>query len=150
MKNKIVEMLGGKVHRAVEAMILGLEKMGNTKWFEVDMGTYGANSWLYKRCIGCAATCSLVHVAGKTPEWEDLVSSETRGEFVGATWQDIENFEETIDALRRGETNKVFELFGYNDLLMHNVELPKLETHNWKEGLPAYKEFHKYLLEKNI
>lgn len=125
----------------IMAMVKGLKRPK----VEVDMDDYGyyrTEQDGTKVCCGCAATNTVCRIAEIkfTPETVSEVSR--RAEAVKSDYDFFSDFEYAIDDLRRGwikSYNLSADALGIAEITNHkNLELPELETNNYKENLHYY------------
>ena len=146
---KITDIIS-KPSEAVDAMIAGLRRQSRRKNFEIKMATYGSS--VGKICFGCAATCTIQELAHKNLPPESMSLEMLRAEFLGFNTVDLSEFESVINNLRNGYVYHILSYFEVKQELIDEVQhssfyitLPVLDTHNWKEKLPPYVKFSKYL-----
>ena len=143
MQNKIFESKT-KALTAKEIILSMCDGLENAP-HRVEMNTFGKVK--YGVCFGCAATATICRIGGYTQR--DLLLSS--GRFSGTidrkklTGGDlVHKFEDAIEELRTGDVegyNWYARAWGFAQIhLPEGFELPYLYTHNWREGLPKYRE----------
>lgn len=163
------ELCDGKMWRAVEAMIVGLETQSKREDFHVNMTTFGTvackssfgtfkaeeyHSKTNTVCFGCAATCAVQQLTGinfYTHHTVDKIIQ--RAELVSTSYNDLNDFETAIDDLRESDLLMLSQYMGVDidviSVKLYN-QLPVLESNNWRDGLPKYKVLLRYLKWRNI
>lgn len=152
--NHFVKLCDGKIWRAVEGMIVGLETQDARPDFMIHMGTYGGTHHGLAGpdyCYGCAATATVQQLSGVNHTTDcNIAYKESRASLVHAPVDELIKFEQTIDALRSGYLGPLFDLFKKDRQLVLFRNLPRLHTCNWKTGLPAYRELLHDLKTKDL
>jgi hypothetical protein len=143
--NQLIVDAGGKASDVIDAMIQGLQNIPEN--FKINMGTYG-NS-IDEVCYGCAATCAVMRISGKTFAPGNILSSILRSKITGYSEFEEKQFERAIDELRLGNHFLLGYLVGV-DLPEPNIPLDELETHNWGKLLPAYEAYRDQLREAGL
>ena len=124
----------------VMAMVNGLKKVH----VRVNMDNFGT----YERedeervCYGCAATNTICEIGGVVFTPDTILGRDARRRALDSNYNFIMYFEESIDALRRGNID-IYNYYakGYGDLAelpIPVVPLPKLNTEDYLQKLPAY------------
>ncbi len=160
VKTTCRDLCEGKMYKALEAMLAGLEAAEQRDDFVIDMWSYGhvANEkrdWDEPyddaahdgKCHGCAATCALMQLTGKQFGADELpgysggarASWGRQAELCGLDQEDLEQFEMAIDQVRVG---KLWPLQAY--MHVSPVELEEallgfggtigLPNCNWRNG----------------
>lgn len=169
------ELCDGKVWRALEAMITGLETQSKRDDFRIHMRTFGEtlafNAWAaHSRsqfipsrssiCFGCAATCTIQQLTAKnfTPNI-DISGRYERARFLDVNTFDLASFEKAVDEMRAGNFVSILDYMGY-DISESNKNrimciklwgyLPGLTTEGWQDNLPSYRVVLRYLKYRNI
>lgn len=139
------ELCDGKVWRAVEAMIDGIQAQDQRSDFKIDMHTFGdVKSGI---CFGCAATCAVQQLAGVNLTATNI---HDRHETLNIDMNDMLAFEHAINVLRLGALGILFGYFKKERSLVGFRHLPVLHTFNWREGLTHYRTLLTALKEFDI
>lgn len=114
-----IKELAPKPSDALKAMVDGVrnyEELG----LELDMGTFGCVQSMH--CFGCAATCTLLKMCGKTArECAGDVSYGIRGygdlryPLADESPYRLKEFEDALDRARRGRLEDLFHWYGVRD-----------------------------------
>jgi hypothetical protein len=146
--NAVVALADGKASKVVRAICDGLLEADQRDDFVVDMDTFGEGD--YGMCFGCAATCALMKLsqAQFTPKTVD--SLRTRASVIGVSPPALSNFEHAVDVFRYGSDEAETLLALCN--VPFEVVAEYCETHswylgnkNWREQLPALRQFADFL-----
>lgn len=143
MKKSFEETVGAmSPKQIVMAMVKGLKK----EHVRVDMGYFGSTfqEGENRVCYGCAATNTICEISGVVFTPENILGRTNRRLFLETTSHFLAVFETAIDCLRRGDVKGYNAYAEGNDmpLLPEPVEkLPKLETDDYLQGLPAYVKY---------
>lgn len=160
-----------KISDIVDVMVRGIER----EWVEINMDTFGDwrfEKWMgipYKKvCIGCAATNTLCELMQEPFSLKNIQEVEKRTEKVnyGISEYDLQTFELSIDALRRGHVHGfcknlhyIAHLFNFNkrDVARlenfwstNDIDLPPLHTSTYKRRISYYKSFANELRKINL
>jgi hypothetical protein len=141
------------------AMTEGLKK----EWVKIDMQTYGA---VYKKvCFGCAATNTLCQLMGEPFNASNINNLKSRREKVnfGIDWYTLKVFEMSLDNLRLGrsrefihhliEIEKEIGIKIETDRLisiMNKINLPELDTDDYKKNLHFYEKIAAELKKEGL
>jgi hypothetical protein len=133
------ELCEGKVWRAVEAMIDGLNKYSHNPYFKIDMNTWGRTDG--NICFGCASTCALQHLTGieLTPENVHIFHERIKVENKILSNVDLMRFEAVINCLRKGYLGPLFDYFKKDRALVGFRYMTTLSTADWQLHLHEYK-----------
>lgn len=147
------ELCDGKVWRAVEAMITGLEVHSKRKDFIIDMTTYGKATGP-DICFGCAATCAVQQLCGIDLKPGTFINrkSHWRAATLKVDMSDLEYFEQAINDLRTGYETPLFDYMGVRVpiVLARKIRLPILTSYNWQHRLQPYRLLLRYLKRYDI
>lgn len=128
------ELCDGKVWRAVESMIDGLIVQDQRQDFKIDMNTFGF--FHDEICFGCAATCSIQHLAGINLTINNIREKHNT---LSIDRYDMLEFEHAINALRKGALGLLFDYFMKDRSLVGFRNLPVLYTGTWKKYISEYR-----------
>jgi hypothetical protein len=142
-----IRELAPKPSDAIKAMLDGLAELprGN---FIVDMGTYGRADG--EICYGCAATCAVHKLAGKTPD-PSYIYQAARPYRLDLEPIQLEYFEEAINLFRMGMPWTLFDFYGLMDPVVLEEEFtvaqPWMMTNqNWRGHLRFVREYQQRLV----
>lgn len=156
------ELCEGKMWRAVEAMIVGLETQSKREDFIINMSLFGEYSEKRTVCFGCAATCAVQQLTGI-----NLTASNIRQlghpAALNTEYEDTIAFEGAIDNLRTGYIDELAEYFNLLSVdvrcsALHRLSvhyesidyLPMLNSQDWEEKLHRYRVLLRYLKWRDI
>lgn len=113
----------------------------------IDMDTFGmvrlsTQNRSRTTCFGCAATNTICQISGKKFTARNINYVSTRAEFVNADEDFLDDFEDAVDYLRRGNIhgyNEVARELGIAEIGRHMC-LPILENDYTNEDLEPYIE----------
>lgn len=153
------ELCDGKVWRAIEAMLIGLETQDKRNDFRIDMESFLGvceNFHAPAVCFGCAATCAVQQLSGFSFNVDnfdsvcDYSSFRKRTKLLNADTDDLRRFEIAMNELRLGYPEHLFRYIGASLVALPDKYLPPLHTHNWRNDLHRYQVLLRYLKIKNI
>jgi hypothetical protein len=147
----IKEVLDGKVWKAVEAMIKGLEMYDKAENFVINMGTFGTAK--DNICYGCAATCAVMKIYGKSYPYQSISDRFERAAFIETEDIDLIYFEESINSLRQGFLHPILTYFDKADVAVkysYEYDLEFLTSANWKQAIAPYKQLRDFLKQNDI
>lgn len=162
MKRTMKQLCDGKVWRAVEAMITGLEEQSKREDFKIDMRTFGTA--YADLCYGCAATCAVQKLTKYNYCIFTIDHRLLRATSVNVSTNDLTIFENAIDQLREGSIRMLFLYFGKDiprcfmyvrlnpktNKIKKVFCLPPLVNKTWQDNLHAYRVFLRYLKALDI
>lgn len=136
------ERCGGKVWRAIEAMIVGLRAQHSISGNAVDFRTFGMycdkGTKAYCNAATAAIQSSLQYMFGS-----DIENREAKVLLSDTSMNDYERFEKAIDDFSAGKIGTLFHYFGVNERMYYS--LPPMDNRNWQNILPQYvKTMHYY------
>lgn len=108
----ILEKIEGKVYKALEFMLAGIESARNRADFKIDMGTFGNSVRLTdnsRMCYGCAATCTIQQIANKEFKGKEIVWCVDRADYLGFNKNELDRFEEAIDSVRMADFQEIID-----------------------------------------
>lgn len=146
METRKIKELLPKPSDLIDAMIQGLREQSARPDFKVDMDTWG-NTSAERMCFGCAAICTMQKAFGVTFKPFQLDTLASRSSCLAVEKNELDEFEMTVDGLRRGNDLGMEILADYYKatLPQPTVDLPPLNTGDWSLGLPAYETYRDQL-----
>jgi hypothetical protein len=152
----LIELCEGKMWRAVEAMIEGLETQSKRGDFEIDMGRYGASAG--DICFGCAATCTVQQITGKNLDTHCINDTYDRASALDMNEYDLRMFECVINDLRCGTIHSLVIYFDkaaevqpiIRELIYTVSLLNPLHSDTWQQNLEPYRDLAKLLKQNDI
>ena len=142
----------------IDAMITGLKKHSKRKDFEINMNTFGTIG--EEVCFGCAATCALQEITGKTitiksvDDYLNYDDIETCQFFSnGITDGEIDRLENQIDSFRSGNPLGLMKICHvpvkyWEPISEVGTNAWELENHNWKTELHKVEAHLKWVMDK--
>lgn len=158
------ELCEGKMWRAVEAMIVGLETQSKRDDFRIAMSTFGKAYKKYGKpvCFGCAATCAVQQLTGVNIG-VDNIEPKNHADAIGTLAEDTIDFEGAIDGLRTGYIDGLAEYFKVPSITINHSSLyrlsiqydgrdylPILNSQDWEKNLHRYRVLLRYLKWRDI
>jgi hypothetical protein len=95
----IRELLDGKIHKAIEAMVNGIKNQMEREDFKFYFTSFGAAH--NGICYGCAATCTIQEIAGKNLDKNNIDDVVFRAKALNFESHDLVKFEGAIDSMRQ-------------------------------------------------
>ena len=114
--------------------------------YEIDMHQFAKVN--KKICYVCAATSAISKMGNVIFPIEKIEYSEFRSDLLNCSISFFWDFETALDKLREGDLinyNLMADELNFSKAPFYDKLLPKLDTHNYKRNLKAYKKFFKIL-----
>lgn len=151
------ELCDGKMWKAVEAMLIGLQEQNKRKDFKIVMETFGRS--FDNTCFGCAATCAIQQLTGVNFNSYDIRHEWLRAYAVETDVSDLNDFEMSINDLREGMLHGLIIYFGKSEAIddlhvryeiMHiQKSLPRL-LNDWSNNLQPYYNLLNFLKQNDL
>ena len=138
----------GKVWRAIQAMIDGLNYQSKRKDFTLDMASYGYS--VKEVCFACAATCAVQELTQLDLNSKEI-AQDSQAVVLNVKESDLFYFEWAINLLRMGNLYGVFDYMKKGHLYKKTLYLlPALGSLTWEEDIDAYQNYANKLKQKDI